>query len=282
MSSPKEITICDDNLTESAGDSPKTHRTTGRTLMTYESYIPSRSISVEYKESDPLIEKHSSGLSNTKLCLRTSYGVVNGSERTSCFHYLPVVFVIMLFCTVYGIFFIYYLKPYIQDDYSHLGVISNMTLFKIILVHLILMLFMWNYLSCIIIDPGYIPNTPEWRPNTSESANIVHILSETKKSGARRFCKWCSKYKPDRAHHCRICGKCVLKMDHHCPWVHNCIGWKNHKYFILSIFYASLLCIVIAFLSYPTVKQALNNAYVSIVFAIFIKLYRHNLVKFCC
>ncbi|KAJ7645337.1 DHHC palmitoyltransferase-domain-containing protein [Mycena rosella] len=47
-----------------------------------------------------------------------------------------------------------------------------------------------------------------------------------------RWCSRCAIVKPYRAHHCRVCGTCVLKFDHHCPWIGQCVGARNHKFFL--------------------------------------------------
>ncbi|XP_049602974.1 palmitoyltransferase ZDHHC15B [Syngnathus scovelli] len=65
-------------------------------------------------------------------------------------------------------------------------------------------------------------------------------------SGAIRFCDRCQVLKPDRCHHCSVCEMCVLKMDHHCPWVNNCVGFSNYKFFLLFLSYSMLYCIYIA------------------------------------
>lgn len=50
----------------------------------------------------------------------------------------------------------------------------------------------------------------------------------------------CNVFKPERCHHCSACNRCVLNMDHHCPWINNCIGFWNRKYFLLLLVYVLL------------------------------------------
>merc|ERR1719491_849121 len=116
------------------------------------------------------------------------------------------------------------------------------------------------YLLCIQTDPGTIPakeEDPSWEyvpQHHSEPGLEANLsLQEWKRSGDRRQCKWCAKYKPDRCHHCRVCRTCVLKMDHHCPWIYNCVGFKNHKYFFLLLLYSVIDCQLIAWTLLGTV-----------------------------
>ncbi|KAI8812950.1 DHHC palmitoyltransferase-domain-containing protein [Cladochytrium replicatum] len=96
---------------------------------------------------------------------------------------------------------------------------------------------------------------------TSDSFGGEPLLVEENAPGPRliKLCKKCQKPKPERAHHCSICNTCVLKMDHHCPWMANCVGHNNHRYFYLFLFYLTLGCFYYMFISIPLAYQAYSD-----------------------
>ncbi|GAB6028993.1 Palmitoyltransferase zdhhc14 [Chamberlinius hualienensis] len=125
----------------------------------------------------------------------------------------------------------------------------------------VLFLFvMSSLLRTSFSDPGVIPratadeaadiekhievpngsNSPTYRP-PPRTREIV-IKGQTIKL---KYCFTCKIFRPPRASHCSLCDNCVDRFDHHCPWVGNCVGRRNYRYFYMFIVSLSFLCVFI-------------------------------------
>lgn len=125
---------------------------------------------------------------------------------------------------------------------------------------LLFLFVMCSLLRTSFSDPGVIPratsdeaaytekqievpnstNSPTYRPPPRTKEILVRGQPVKLK-----YCFTCKIFRPPRASHCSLCDNCVERFDHHCPWVGNCVGKRNYRYFYMFIVSLAFLCVFI-------------------------------------
>ncbi|CAH8591326.1 Palmitoyltransferase zdhhc2 [Schistosoma haematobium] len=181
-------------------------------------------------------------------------GAINKCQKIC--GWVPVVFILLVLGWSYYAYV--YSLCIVQVDYVAEKV------FFLIFFHLFLILFCWSYMKAILVPPIQPPKqfhltSSEWDSlnaatgkESEQNAILEAIIAERNlpvylsgSDGKIRVCNVCAIIKPDRSHHCSTCGVCLLKMDHHCPWTNNCIGFHNHKFFIVFLSWGVVYCFFI-------------------------------------
>ncbi|XP_051527913.1 palmitoyltransferase ZDHHC18-B isoform X2 [Myxocyprinus asiaticus] len=144
-----------------------------------------------------------------------------------------------------GLFFIFDCPFLVKHLTSCIPVIGGV-LFVFVIISL---------LQTSFTDPGILP-----RATAEEAADIEKQIDNPAGSSSSyrppprtkevvinqqvvklKYCFTCKIFRPPRTSHCSLCDNCVERFDHHCPWVGNCVGKRNYRFFYTFIVSLSFL-----------------------------------------
>jgi hypothetical protein len=81
--------------------------------------------------------------------------------------------------------------------------------------------------------------------NTVTSRRPIFLGHSEEPAAQRAWCYTCEIYRPPSTSHCRTCDACVVGHDHHCWWLATCIGRGNHRSFLLLLWWAAFVSLLV-------------------------------------
>ena len=150
------------------------------------------------------------------------------------FNYYSIQFFPFIFLNLFFIFYIFlwinYIKPYLPLKwyFSSYFVISS------------ILLSVYSSMKTHLTEPGFLP----W--NWSTSKKKIFTKNELKDGLANTDPQfdWAKSHeRPSRATFSCTSGYFILRADHRCNWLNSWIGLKNHRFFIQSLIFLSIMFI---------------------------------------
>jgi len=91
-----------------------------------------------------------------------------------------------------------------------------------------------SFVIASVVDPGIVnkDTLPRYEQNYPYDGMLYYA----------KECRTCLVRRPARSKHCSICGHCTARYDHHCPWINNCVGARNLRWFLSFLGLTSFIC----------------------------------------
>ncbi|KAL9981089.1 hypothetical protein ACROYT_G009748 [Oculina patagonica] len=145
---------------------------------------------------------------------------------------VPIISAAVLLIGTTTLFFVF-VCPHLTEEYSIAIPIYDGIITFIVLA---------SFTNATLKDPGIIPREQSLTVDQEDDFRVP-LYKNVDINGITVRMKWCDTckfYRPPRCSHCSICNNCIENFDHHCPWVDNCIGRRNYRFFFFFVFSLSI------------------------------------------
>ncbi|KAG5019563.1 putative protein S-acyltransferase 7 [Glycine soja] len=212
----------------------------------------------------PLVRTYRAWKGNNEFCL---WGrLIFGPDGKSI---LLTIFLVVAPVAVFSVF----VARKLLDDFPHHW---GYSILIVVILHTVFVLITLVLTSGR--DPGIVPrnsNPPilveyEGNANINNEQTPQPHLPRAKEiivngvSVKIKYCDTCMLYRPPRCSHCSVCDNCVERFDHHCPWVGQCIGLRNYRFYYMFVFSATLLCLYVHGFCWVYIKRIMDSEEISI------------------